>query len=200
MIFICVIKLNEFIKSYYKNIESLFKDRIIFNIEILVLMLILLPTLPLVLMMYFTPNLIKEIVHFVLSISNIILQQIGYNSSTYGKIIYLENNWVQLEANCLGIGVQLIILMIIISFKSKFYNKLIFSTIFVILFNLFNSIRLAGLLIYINDSYKETVLNFAKIHNYVSELVYVFAFLYLFMYIFWFSDINLKKLFSIPQK
>lgn len=184
---------NVLLKQVYAKIESLYNEKINLNLKYIVLLLIVLPTVPLVLMMYLFPQGMKDFVHLILSGSDFMLQTLGYHSQTSDKYIFLDKNWVGLEPNCLGFGVMSIILILIFSYKATYINKVLFSLCFIVLFNFFNSVRLAGLLVYINKTYQETIINVAGIHDFVSQLMYIFAFISLLIFIFWFSELHLFR-------
>jgi exosortase/archaeosortase family protein len=183
---------NVFINKIYGNFKEKFSEHLNINILNLIILLIIIHSIPRILLTYFADWFITSLVGFTLSFSKLFLLIIGYTTSISGKFIYLQNNWISLERTCLGIGVLTIIITIIFATKTKLFNKFLYAILFSFLYLIANSIRLAGLLIYLNKFYDSGEAELGKLHNNVSIILYLVAFFGLFIYIMWFGNLNLE--------
>jgi exosortase/archaeosortase family protein len=168
---------NEILNRLYQNLESRFSEVINTSLSTLLLLLILLPPLPRVVFTYLHADIMPGIVSFILNISKIFLDWMGKTAVVSGRFISLENNWIDLEYPCIGLGVFTIIAILIFAIRANFVNKVIYLSFFAIIYLVLNALRLSLLLLYINKTYHEIGLNKLELHNNATYFMYVMAFL-----------------------
>lgn len=193
VIFASILYYNSLLKNVLNLINTRISNSFNTNLILIIFLLIVIPPLPRVLISVFFPDLIDFFVKAVLNCSVLTLNIFGYDAKTSGKFIMLDSNWVALEYSCLGIGVFTMMLLILFSHKNSILNKIVYSFVFFIFYNAINSIRLAGLLLYLNNISQLRKDGMYYLHDFVSSIMYIFAYLGLFLYLFWFSNLKLLK-------
>jgi exosortase/archaeosortase family protein len=116
------------------------------------------------------------IVSFILLISKFFIGLTGKSAEVSGRFIHLENNWIDLEYPCIGLGVFTLVAVLIFATKGNFKFKMIYLSGFAFVYLIFNALRLAVLLIYINNTYHEIGLNKLELHDNATYFMYVVAF------------------------
>ncbi|MFZ4582747.1 MAG: exosortase/archaeosortase family protein [Paludibacter sp.] len=129
----------------------------------------------------------------ILTISNLIFWIIGYEQAyVQAKFIYLENYWLFLDQNCLGVGLMFVFTGLILSIRSPFVNRIsyILSGLFLII--VMNAIRIVVILLYIFTN--QTPANqIEDYHNKSNNIFYVVVFAIIYFYINWFQHIQFRK-------
>ncbi len=192
-IFASILYYNNLLNNVLYLINTRISNNFNTNLILIIFLLIVIPPLPRVLISAFFPDLIDFFVKTVLNCSVLTLNIFGYDAKTSGKFIMLDSNWVALEYSCLGIGVFTMMLIVLFAHKNSILNKVVYSFVFFIFYNVINSIRLAGLLLYLNNISQLRKDEMYYLHDFVSSIMYIFAYLGLFLYLFWFSNLKLLK-------
>lgn len=167
---------NYFLHKLYIQLELRFSHILNISFAKLILLLIIIPPLPRVIFTYLHSDILPFIVNFILSISKFFLGLFGRNAIIDGQLIYLENNWVDLEYPCIGIGVFTLVAVLILSIRDKLSFKLIYLSVFAVIYMIINGVRLGVLLLYIFNTYHEIGLDKLLLHNYATYFMYVMAF------------------------
>lgn len=181
-------------------IESKLADKISINLFVLIFLLIIVPPFPRVLFTYIDQDILPSISNFILKISSVFLSFIGQNATVIGEKIFLDNNWVHLKYPCIGIGVFTIVATLILAIRGKLIIKFLYLFILASIYITANSLRLAILLYYINQTYKEIGLNKPILHDNVTIFMYFVAFAGFLVYFFWFQDLNFNKMFRFIKR
>jgi exosortase/archaeosortase family protein len=176
MIGLYIINQNYILNKLYTNLNLRFSEIIKTSLNTLLLLLILLPPLPRVLFTYIHSDIMPGIVSFILYFSKIFLGWMGKSAEVSGRFITLENNWIDLEYPCIGIGVFTLAAILIFAIKGKILNKVIYLLFFALVYLLLNALRLSVLLLYINNTYHQIGLNKLELHNNATYFMYVVAF------------------------
>ena len=195
-----VVKYNNLLHRIYEYINLKFSEHLKYSLHALICFLIVFHAVPRMLLTYFADWMLEGLVAFTLNVSKLILLIFGITTSISGKYIFLHENWLSLERTCLGIGVMTIASILIVATKTKLINKTLYLILFFAGFVLSNSIRLAGLLVYMHRHYDSRTMDLGKLHDDVSLLLYLVAFAGIIIYILWFGDLNLKKLYATKKK
>jgi len=188
-----IIKNNTTLHFQYKKLETLFSTILNIPLHKVILLLILIPPLPRVLLTYINVDIINSIVTFTLKGSQFILNQLGFNAFVTTKYLILNQQSIQLENPCLGIGVVTIIYIFIFVIKANWINKFIFLVLFTAFFSIMNSFRLAMTLIYIQNVSTTTQIDRAAVHDIITYFMYLVAFGSLILFRFWFQDLKFKR-------
>jgi exosortase/archaeosortase family protein len=171
-----IVKQNNILNRLYISLNFQFSEIITTSLSSLVLLLILLPPLPRVLFNYIHSDIMPGIVSYILYFSKIFLGWMGKTAEVSGRFITLENNWIDLEYPCLGLGIFTLIAILIFAIKGKILNKVIYLLFFALVYLLLNALRLSVLLLYINNTYHQIGLNKLELHNNATYFMYVVAF------------------------
>lgn len=188
-----ILKNNATLYFHYQRLERLFSQIINIPLQHVILFLILIPPLPRVLLTYINVDIINSIVTFTLNGSQFILKLLGFNAIVTTKYLILNQQSIQLENPCLGLGVVTIIYIFIFVIKANWLNKVVFLALFTTFFSLMNSFRLAMTLIYIQDVSNLTKYDRVTIHDAITYFMYLVAFGSLIFFHFWFQDVNLRR-------
>lgn len=170
------IHINDILRKLYLQLEKRFSEMLNISFAKLILLLIVIPPLPRVVFTYLHSDILPIIVNFILSVSKFFLGVLGRNAVIDGQLIYLDNNWVDLEYPCIGIGVFTLVAVLIFSIRDKFSFKLIYLSAFAVIYMVINGLRLGVLLLYIHNTYHQIGLDKLLLHNYATYFMYVVAF------------------------
>lgn len=171
-----VVNNEKLLSLIYVELEKRFSEILNISLSSLLFLLIVLPPLPRVLFTYIHAEIMPSIVTFVLWFSKMFLAIMGRTAEIAGKNIYLDKNWVNLEYPCLGLGVFTLIAVLIFAVKADFKFKMIYLSVFALLYTLINSLRLSVLLLYINLTYETKGLNVVHLHDIATYFMYIVAF------------------------
>ncbi|MFZ4797020.1 MAG: hypothetical protein ACOYMA_05965, partial [Bacteroidia bacterium] len=171
-----IVKQNNILNRLYISLNFRFSEIITTSLSSLVLLLILLPPLPRVLFNYIHSDIMPGIVSFILYFSKIFLGWMGKKAEVSGRFIMLENNWIDLEYPCIGLGVFTLVTILIFTIKGKILNKVIYLFFFALVYLMLNALRLSVLLLYINNTYHQIGLNKIELHNNATYFMYLVAF------------------------
>lgn len=189
---IYLIKQNRLLELF----ASMINERILainyFTFQQLGLFLILLNTIPLIILQY-SGELIPLIISWILNGSKYFLELKDFHPVIDGNKIFLGENWIKIEPLCIGIGIWSLVIVLIITIRGSFVNKLIYMPLFTFFFLLTNSIRLANALQYIYENYGKDGLNLTDLHNDITYVMYIVAFVFLALYILWFHNLKFKS-------
>lgn len=179
---------------FYSSFKRIYQNQFAGSPFLLIAFLLILPSLPRVIPAYISPDFIPSIIHSTIQHTAALINLFtDYSPRAYGKYLFLESNWISLEHPCLGTSVVVIILILIAFTKSDFLNKLTFSVVFVLGFHVLNTIRLAGLLVYIYENPELLQSGRAFLHNTITYVMYFFALVSFYLYHYWYSQ---KKLYQ----
>jgi exosortase/archaeosortase family protein len=167
---------NYILRKFYLQLEKRFSEILNISFAKLILLLIIIPPLPRVIFAYLHSDILPAVVNFILSVSKFFLGLTGRNAVIDGQLLYLENNWVDLEYPCIGIGVFSLVAVLIFSIRDKFSFKLIYLSAFALIYMIMNGLRLAALLLYVHNTYHEIGLDKLLLHNYATYFMYIIAF------------------------
>ena len=137
-------------------------------------------------------NFVTVLSHFILWISNAMLWLLGYSEAyIYGNYILLENYWLYLGTNCLGVGLMVVFVSLIIAIRSPLANKLIFVVFGLVIMLVMNAARIVGILlyIYINQVPQHLIEDY---HNMSNNIFYLIVFVIILFYINKFQYLNLS--------
>jgi len=178
MLILClyIINHNSVLKKLFDSLAKRFSDILTVSLSTLLFLLIIVPPLPRVLLTYLHDDIMPGIATFILNISKILLKLINESAYIFGKIIYLDNNWVDLQYPCIGLGVFSLIAVLIFVMKGNLKLKIIYLLFFAVFYLILNALRLSVLLIYINKTYHEIGLNKLELHNNATYFMYLVAF------------------------
>jgi|GEM_PF-3158217 len=171
-----IINQNNILNKLYTNLNLRFSEILTTSLSTLLLLLLLLPPLPRVLFTYIHSDIMPGIVSFILYFSKIFLGWMGKTAEVSGRFITLENNWIDLEYPCLGLGVFTLVAILIFVIKGKILNKVIYLFFFALVYLMLNALRLSVLLLYINNTYHQIGLNKIELHNNATYFMYLVAF------------------------
>lgn len=130
---------------------------------------------------------------FILELCNGILWVVGFPEAyTWGKFILLNNYWLFLDSNCLGVGLMVVFTVLVAFIKSPLANKLVFIGFGLIFINLMNAIRLGSILLYIFKNQIPAPL-IKDYHDLSNNIFYIVVFFIILLYINWFQFVNLRR-------
>lgn len=171
-----IVQHNNMLNKIYKTLNLRFLEILSTSLSTLLILLILLPPLPRVLFTYIHSDIMPGIVSFILFFSKLFLGWMGKTVEVSGRIISFENNWIDLEYPCIGLGVFTLVAILIFAIKGNFKIKMIYLSGFVFVYLILNALRLSVLLLYINKTYHEIGLNKLELHDNATYFMYVVAF------------------------
>ena len=130
--------------------------------------------------------------YLILWVSNAMLWLLGFGEAyIYDKYILLDNYWLYLGTNCLGVGLMVVFASLILAIRSPFVNRLVFIVLgFIILIGM-NAARIVGILLYISQNKIPQHL-IEDYHNMSNNLFYVITFIIIIFYINKFQYIELR--------
>lgn len=173
---IYIIRNNALLNKIFNYFESEFSKSIFISLNTLFFLLIVIPPIPRVLFTYLHSEIMPSIVNFILFFSKQFLAIMGKTAEVSGRFIHLENNWIDLEYPCIGLGVFTLVATLVIATKGRLKIKLIYLSAFALIFLILNALRLSVLLLYINSTYQEIGLNKVELHNNATYFMYIVAF------------------------
>ena len=171
-----IVQHNNMLNKIYKTLNLRFLEILSTSLSTLLILLILLPPLPRVLFTYIHSDIMPGIVSFILFFSKLFLGWMGKTVEVSGRFIILENNWLDLEYPCIGLGVFTLVAILIFAIRGQMLNKLIYLFFFALIYLILNALRLSVLLLYINNTYNQIGLNKIELHNNATYFMYAVAF------------------------
>jgi len=178
-----IVQHNNMLNKIYKTLNLRFLEILSTSLSTLLILLILLPPLPRVLFTYIHSDIMPGIVSFILFFSKLFLGWMGKTAKVSGRIISFENNWIDLEYPCIGLGVFTLVAIFIFAIRGQMLNKVIYLFSFALIYLILNALRLSVLLLYINNTYHQIGLNKLELHNNATYFMYLVAFGGFFGYI-----------------
>jgi len=185
------IKINAQLYQIYLKVADFLKEKLVLSLLTFVILLI-----------YVTPvsSVIEELSYssleswfdaftsLLLNISANFLELLNYQPRIVDKMIYIDNFWVYLGRPCLGIGLMLTFLFIILNIKSRLSNRLLFVLLGYIIIILMNAVRISFVLLHLvkHGDYKLTL----SVHDLSDYFFYVVVFIMILIYLNWFQYLN----------
>ncbi|MFZ4724005.1 MAG: hypothetical protein ACOYMD_01020 [Paludibacter sp.] len=176
ILFLNIIKKNLLLNSVYIFFDNRFSKILYTSLEVLLFLLIIIPPMPRVVFTYLHADIMPSIVSFILYFSKNFLGWMGKTAEVSGRFITLENNWIDLEYPCIGLGVFTLVAILIFAIRGEMLNKVIYLFFFALVYLLLNALRLSVLLLYINNTYDQIGLNKIELHNNATYFMYLVAF------------------------
>jgi exosortase/archaeosortase family protein len=134
---------------------------------------------------------VNALSYLILWLSNAMLWLLGFGEAyVYDKYILLDNYWLYLGTNCLGVGLMVVFSSLIFAIRSPLANKLLFVITGLILLIGMNAARIVGILLYISQNKIPQHL-IEDYHNMSNNMFYVVTFVIILFYINKFQYINL---------
>lgn len=171
-----IVKHNLLLSHIYLNIEQQLSESLTISLSNLLFLLIVIPPLPRVIFTYIHSDIMPGIVSFILYISKFFIELTGKTAEVSGRFIHLDNNWIDLEYPCIGLGVFTLVAVLIFAIRGNFTKKILYLSNFAFIYLLLNALRLSVLLMYINKTYNEIGLNKVELHDNATYFMYVVAF------------------------
>ncbi len=129
----------------------------------------------------------------ILVISNFLFWIIGYEQAyVQAKFIYLENYWLFLDQNCLGVGLMFVFTGLIFAIRSPFVNRISYVLTGLFLIIVMNAIRIVIILLYIFTN-QIPASQIEDYHNQSNNIFYLVVFVIIYFYINWFQHIQFQK-------
>lgn len=182
---------NQFFMIYYLRIKDKFDDVIQFDINIVVILLIM-NSLPRILITFTFPELLDFVTRLILNISENTFNLFGINTIVDNKTIIIAENWIYLGHGCLGLGLMTMVIVLIAATKSPIINKLTFIFFLLPVQIIFNSIRIDLLLIYYYNNWDLTIKPM-DMHDYSNVLIYSLGFGMFLLYYFWYQELKIFR-------
>jgi len=130
--------------------------------------------------------------YLILWLSNAMLWLLGFSEAyVFGKYILLNNYWLYLGTNCLGVGLMVVFSSLIFAIRSPLANKLIFVTVGLVILLLMNALRIVVILLYIylNQIPQQLIDDY---HNLSNNVFYIVVFGIILFYINKFQFVKLR--------
>lgn len=188
LIIIYIIVNNPTLNSYYNKIKQRFDDILIFDINIVILLLILNST-PRILITLIYPELLDKLSHLILVISNFTFNTLGIETVVQSSTIHINENWIYLGHGCLGLGLLTMVIILIASTKTRILNKFIFISLLLPVQLILNSLRIDLLVIYYYYNW-DLAIKPIDMHDYSNVFIYSLGFAMFLLYFFWFQDVK----------
>jgi exosortase/archaeosortase family protein len=133
--------------------------------------------------------------YLILSLSNALLWLLGFGEAyVYGNYILLDNYWLYLGTNCLGVGLMVVFSSLIFAIRSPLANRIVFVLAGLIILIGMNAVRIVGILLYItlNKIPKHLIEDY---HNMSNNFFYLIVFIIILFYInkFQYIDLDFNK-------
>lgn len=176
MLGLYVVQNTSYLSIIYASIEKRFSEVLNVSLSKLLFLLIVIPPLPRVILTYLHSDIMPGIVSFILFFSKFFIDITGKTAEVTGRFIHLDNNWIDLEYPCIGLGVFTLVAVLIFAIRGNFTKKILYLSIFAFIYLLLNALRLSVLLLYINKTYHEIGLNKLELHDNATYFMYVVAF------------------------
>jgi len=130
--------------------------------------------------------------YLILWVSNAMLWLLGFSEAyVYDKYILLDNYWLYLGTNCLGVGLMVVFTSLIMAIRSPFVNRLVFIVLGLIILIGMNAARIVGILLYISQNKIPQHL-IEDYHNMSNNFFYLIVFGIILFYINIFQHIQLN--------
>jgi len=191
-----IIKNTKILNLIYQNIEKRFSEILNVSLSKLLFLLIIIPPLPRVIFTYLHSEIMPSIVSLILYFSKLFLALMGKTSEISGRFIYLENNWIDLEYPCLGLGVFTLIAVLIFAIRGDLTSKIVYLFVFAFIYSVLNALRLSVLLLYINSTYQNIGLNKIVLHDVATYFMFIVAFVGFLGYWYGVHKLPEKELFQ----
>ncbi|OIP83165.1 MAG: hypothetical protein AUK44_05895 [Porphyromonadaceae bacterium CG2_30_38_12] len=182
--------------SLYTSIDIQIRESFIFSLSTLLMIVSGLPFLTGIFDWFLLDKwgaLVIFLSHFILWMSNISIALLGYPQAfVTGSYLVLNNYWVYLGTNCLGVGLMVVFGVLVFSIKSNIVNRIVFTTLGIAMLLLMNALRIAIILkhIYNNQLPQHEIEDY---HNMSNNIYYIFVFLIIVVYIKWFQFIRIRQ-------
>lgn len=181
---------NQFFKIYYLRIKEKFNEVLQFDINIVIILLIM-NSLPRILITFTYPEILDYVTIVILNISHFTLNLFGVETYINYKTIYIAENWIYLGHGCLGLGLMTMVIVLIAATKSPVINKLTFIIILLPVQIIFNSFRIDLLVIYYYNNWDLTIQSM-DMHDYSNVFIYSLGFAMFLLYYFWYQEVKVK--------
>lgn len=137
-------------------------------------------------------NLIVDALSYlILWISNAMLWVLGFGDAyVYDKYILLDNYWLYLGTNCLGVGLMVVFGSLIMAIRSPMANRVVFVVAGLFFLIVMNAARIVGILLYISQNNIPQHL-IEDYHNMSNNFFYLIVFAIILFYINKFQHIQL---------
>ena len=186
------IKYHDFINAHYLKLDIIVRQKFQFSLKSLILFLLLVrPVSGFIDSVFFNQDafFVQKLTQYILWESTVLLKLFHFSPVLHGNSIYLGNCWVYLGAACLGIKLMLLYSIVIVSIRSCWINKLLYTIFGIVLILWLNAIRILVILVHLyqNKGNYNMSLNVHDLSNYI---FYPAVFLLVLGYLFWFKDVT----------
>lgn len=184
-----IAKKNEILTDWLYKLNSKMLHISYFTIQKFLLILILFNAFPFVILRYLGDS-IPFMTSALLKVSQIILSTAGYNTNIIGNQIFLDENWIKIYPSCIGVGLWVLVVFMIVNMRGNLMNKIIYVPVFTLFFSITNSFRIAYALLEIHHQAKVQMIDYVGLHNNITYIMYIVSFTFLIIYIFWFHNLK----------
>lgn len=188
LIILYVVLNNSFLKSAYQKIKVKFDEVLSFDINILILLLML-NSVPRVIITFINPEILNTISNFILQISQNTFSLFGVETFVNNSTILVAENWIYLGHGCLGLGLLTMVIVLILATKSPIINKLSFIFLLFPVQIILNSLRVDLLIIYYHKHWDLTIQPM-DMHDYSNVFIYSLGFGMFLLYYFWYQEVK----------
>lgn len=120
--------------------------------------------------------------YVILYASSLFLNMFNYSANVAGRSLLNSNAWIYLGDACVGMQTMGVFIAFIIVFKGKTLNKIIYSTIGVLVILLLNVFRISALFIYLAENENTYKLNI-DLHDSFNYVIYAAVLLMWWIYL-----------------
>lgn len=143
---------------------------------------------------------IDALSYLILWLSNAMLWMLGFSEAySYDKYILLDNYWLYLGTNCLGVGLMVVFSSLIMAIRSPIANRLVFVVVGLFFLIVMNAVRIVGILLFISQNKIPQHL-IEDYHNMSNNFFYLIVFAIILFYINKFQYIKLRITKSHSEK
>lgn len=185
-----IAKNNEVLTGLLSKVNARMLNISYFTVQNFLLILILFNALPFIALRYMGDS-IPFITATLLNTSQYILSIAGYSTSVIGNKIFMDESWIKIDPTCIGVGLWVLVVFMIVNMRGSILNKLLYLPVFTVVFSLTNSFRLAYALREIHLSTNVGVVDYIGLHNKITYIMYIVSFVFFILYIFWFHNLKL---------
>lgn len=184
-----VAKNNEILTELLVKINRKILTISYFTVQKFLLILILFNALPFIILRYLGDS-IPFITGTLLKLSQALLSAAGYSTIIIGNKIFLDESWIKIDPICIGVGLWILVVFMIVNLRGSFLNKMIYVPVFTLIFSLANSFRIAYALREIHLNANVQMIDYVGLHNRITYLMYIVSFAFFIIYIFWFHNLK----------
>jgi|GEM_PF-1384043 len=188
------ISLHPSLQDYFDKMDEKVHETFHFSLHKLLIIISLIPAIT----GFFDWFLIADWNRFVdalsaliLWLSNALLWMLGFSEAyVFDKYILLENYWLYLGTNCLGVGLVVVFVSLIFAIRSPLANRIIFTLFGIATLVVMNALRIVVILLYISQNKIPQHL-IEDYHNLSNNVFYVVVFIIVLFYINKFQYLHL---------